>query len=256
MKSPKLIPPDIDMVPISHLSIAPILEPDDLHLWCGNLDSSFSRILELKPLLSADECEKAHRFHFTKDSNRSVASRGLLRTLLGHYLQRDPSRLKFCYGTYGKPRLDASDSGDLCFNVAHSDWLGVFAFTRAREIGIDVERIQPDIMKERIADEFFSAREVDDLLSVPVQEQAEAFFNCWTRKEAFLKAKGSGLSAPLDQFSVSLKPGETPSLIETQWDEKESSRWSVLHFEPEPGFVGSVVMESSNPRSYSIYRLK
>ena len=136
--------------------------------------------------------------------------------------------MQFSYSTFGKPYLEQELYGNLCFNLSHSDGLALLAVARGRKLGIDVERIRPEIIKENVAEHFFSPEEVTKLRSLPVDQQAEAFFNCWTRKEAYIKARGEGLSIPLDQFNVSLMPGEPAALLEMKIDPEEVNRWHMM----------------------------
>jgi 4'-phosphopantetheinyl transferase len=130
----------------------------------------------------------------------------------------------------------------LRFNVSHSHSLALYAITRAREVGVDVEHIRPEIAQEKIAERFFSPREVTVLRALPTPLQASAFFACWTRKEAFIKAKGDGLTLPLDQFDVSLAPGEPATLLRTAWDPQEAACWALQDLAPAPGYRAAVAV--------------
>jgi 4'-phosphopantetheinyl transferase len=136
-----------------------------------------------------------------------------------------------------------ANHGELGFNLAHSHELALYAITRGREVGIDLERIRSNLVDEQIAERFFSPREVVVLRGLPTHRQREAFFNCWTRKEAYVKAKGQGLSIPLDQFDVSLAPGEPAALLSTQWHPQEASRWSLQKLNPGCGYVAALAVE-------------
>jgi 4'-phosphopantetheinyl transferase len=175
---------------------------------------------------------------------RFIASRGLLRVILGRYLKTDPKRLRFCYTLHGKPEL-AEEAGDetVQFNLSRSQGLALYAFTRCRRIGVDLELISHHHGDERIPERFFSPREVCALRQLPADTQLEAFFNCWTRKEAYIKARGDGLSMPLDQFDVSLAPGEPAALLNTNGDPEETCRWSLQGLTPAPGYVGALAVE-------------
>lgn len=200
-------------------------------------------------LLSADERERAERFHFRRDRDHFIAARGLLRLLLSRYLGLPPQQLSFSYSPYGKPSLAAErDRARLRFNVSHSQGIALYAFTLEREIGVDVEYIRQDVVGESVAEHFFSAQEVASLRSLPAEVQPQAFFNCWTRKEAFIKARGEGLSFPLDQFDVSLVPGEPAALISTRNDLLEASRWSLQTLPVEEGYVAALAVEGYNWR--------
>jgi 4'-phosphopantetheinyl transferase len=186
-------------------------------------------------------------FHFDKDRNHYIVARGTLRAILGYYLDLNPAGLRFCYGEYGKPMLVKETGGEsLRFNVSHSDGLALFAAARGRELGIDLERIRAGLSDERIAERFFSRGEVRVLRELPQHLQDEAFFNCWTRKEAYIKAKGEGLSMPLSDFEVSLVPGERAALLSTKRDPQEAARWLIRELFPAPGFVAAVAVEGSD----------
>lgn len=182
-------------------------------------------------------------FHFARDRRRFVVSRGVLRAILGYYLAVGPNRLEFRYNEYGKPYLADKYGGCLLqFNVAHSQELVLYAFTRDREIGIDIEYIRPISDTEQIAKRFFSIEENTALQTIPTHLKLEAFFTCWTRKEAYIKAKGRGLSMPLDQFDVSVTPGERAELLSTRPDPQEANRWTLQALLPGQGYVGAVAV--------------
>lgn len=224
----------------------PTLAGDEVHVWCVFLDRATPHITSLQQILSADECERAERFYFPKDREHFISARGLLRAILGGYLEVDPGRLRFCYSPYGKPALDRAWGGDtLRFNVSHSDRLALYAVTCNRELGVDVERIRPDFAGEEIAERFFSPNERAALRRLHPDVRCDAFFNCWTRKEAYIKARGEGLSLPLDQFDVSLTPGEPAALLNTRGDPADTSRWSLREIAPAPGYAAALCVEGS-----------
>ncbi len=149
--------------------------------------------------------------------------------------------MRFAYTTYGKPLLaDETGASGLRFNLTHSHGLALLAVTRGREIGVDVERIRDNLEGEKLAERFFSPREVAALRSLPPELRREAFFHCWTRKEAYIKAVGKGLSLPLDQFDVTLHPGEPAALLATRHDSEEAQRWSMRSLAPGEGYVGAL----------------
>jgi 4'-phosphopantetheinyl transferase len=206
-----------------------------------------SQIHRLRHTLAADELERAERFHFEKDRQHFIAGRGLLRLILGHYLDTTPSQLRFHYSDYGKPALVLSPrQAPLNFNVSHSYGLALYAVTLGREVGLDVEKIRSDLEYEEIAERFFSPRESAVLLRLPTEVKPRAFFNCWTRKEAYIKARGEGLSLPLDQFDVSLAPGEPARLLDVRGDPQEASRWSLQALKPVSGYVAALAVEGSD----------
>jgi 4'-phosphopantetheinyl transferase len=219
-------------------------DKNEVHVWRAFLDLPASHIQSLKQALSLDERGKAERFYFQKDQNRFIVTRGLLRMILSLYLKIEPHQLRFCHNTYGKPALARECGGDtLHFNLSHSHGIGLYAVTRDREIGIDIERVRTDLEFQQIAEQFFSPQEFAVLSALPSTIQAEAFFACWTRKEAYLKARGEGLSLSLNQFDVSLAPGEPAALLSANGDPQETSRWSLHELDPGPGYVAALAVE-------------
>jgi 4'-phosphopantetheinyl transferase len=218
------------------------LPDNELHVWRASLDCEPSIVRDMEATLSGDEIARAARFHFRRDRDRFVAGRNILRALLGAYLNKPPASLNFSYGPRGKPALQIEDLGaNTKFNLSHSQGLAVYAFALDREVGIDVELVRPEFAGFEIADRFFSPREVAALRALPQDLQAEGFFNCWTRKEAYVKARGEGLQIPLESFSVSLTPSEPPRL-----ESSDGSRWSLHSFEPGPRYVAALVAEASD----------
>ncbi len=214
---------------------------EEIHVWHAALDREKTVLGRLESTLSLEEKARADRFHFVNDRNRFVVARGLLRELLGKYLQQAPGALEFSYGRHGKPALSVENaSSGLCFNLSHSAGLVVYAIAKERNLGIDVEHMKADSAGEDIARRFFSAREVSDLQTLPAETRAEGFFHCWTRKEAYLKATGMGLQIPLDSFSVSLLP-EMPA----QFLEGVEPRWHLAAYHPAEGYVAAVAFDGS-----------
>jgi 4'-phosphopantetheinyl transferase len=201
-------------------------------VWLDQPDTSYARLFGL---LSADEQTRASRFIFDRDRRHYVVCRGALREALGQLLDRDPASLAFTYSERGKPAL--SDT-DLDFNVSHSAGLALFAFSADGPIGVDVEHVQRLVDAEALASRFFSPDETEDLLTVTAAERAQAFFNCWTRKESYIKAIGDGLSCPLDSFSVTLRPGSPAAIRRIDGD--DATQWQLATFAPADGYVASV----------------
>ncbi len=218
------------------------LGSDEVHVWRATLDRSAAALQRLLQTLSEDESARADRFYFQRDREHFIAARGLLRSLLGGYLSFPPEQLRFGYSPHGKPSLPGEWS-ELHFNLSHSHALALYAVTRGREVGIDLEYIRPELADEPIAERFFSAREAGALRSLPASLQPEGFFNCWTRKEAYIKARGEGLTISLDQFEVSLAPGEPAALLSVNSDPAEASRWSLRELAPGPGYVAAIAVE-------------
>ena len=223
-----------------HLKLA----PGEVHLWQARLDDRLSE--DLKHLLSADEISRADRFHFVKDRNHFTAARGLLRTLLSAYLGSNADKLRFSYAEKGKPSLEDRPPCAINFNLAHSHGMAIYAFAHDREVGVDLEYIREDVTGNEIAERFFSPREIETLRAVPAELKKEAFFNCWTRKEAYIKARGEGLSMPLDEFDVSLAPGEPAALLLNHKEPAEVTRWSMRSLAVPSGYVAALVVEGDN----------
>jgi 4'-phosphopantetheinyl transferase len=230
--------------PVSH---PPPLTADKVHVWRIALEVGDPLLSRLREILADDERQRADRFYFEKDRRHFTAARGVMRILLAGYLACRPEEVRFTYTNYGKPRL--ADESNLRFNLTHSHGLALLAVTRGREIGVDVERLRyMEGDGEPLAQRFFSPREVAVLRSLPPQLRREAFFHCWTRKEAYIKANGKGLSLPLDQFDVSLHPDEPAALLATQHDPQEAQRWSLRSLLPGEGYVATVAVEGRSFR--------
>lgn len=198
---------------------------------------------QLAQTLAPDEQLRAERFYFERDRLYFIVGRGLLRTILGQYLRREPNQLHFCYGPFGKPVLpETSSAGKLSFNLAHSAGLALYAVVRDHEIGVDLEQLRPMMDMEQIAARFFAVGERAALQALPAQQKQEGFFNCWTRKEAYLKALGSGLARPLAEFEVSLTPGEPARLVKVNGEPDEASRWVIQALTPAAGYAAALAL--------------
>ncbi|HRI60694.1 MAG TPA: 4'-phosphopantetheinyl transferase superfamily protein, partial [Saprospiraceae bacterium] len=184
------------------------LPPEDLtctdqaiHLWLVRLDIAESQYRYLGDLLSPDEQQRAKKFTFDQHRARFIAGRGFLRSILGKYLQMEPAQIRFQYNTWGKPALDPSlGINTFHFNLSHSNGLALFAFTQAGPIGVDIENIRPQTDIEQTGALVFSSSELAALQSLSPEIRRITFFQFWTRKEAFMKAKGDGFSLPLREF--------------------------------------------------------
>ena len=196
---------------------------------------------DLEDLLSDDEISRANRFHFEKDRKQFVVSRGILRTLLGNYLDCQPNKLSLLYSPYGKPFIENNEG--LRFNLAHSQDVAVFGFSIKREIGIDVEQIRQISDMEVLAARFFCQEETAKLMRLLPSERYSAFFRCWTRKEAYIKAIGKGLGIDLDQFEVSFCPGEPAALLKSLPGFADAWLWHLQEIPVESGYVGAVAAE-------------
>ena len=219
------------------------LSSEEVHVWRAHLEQPPEVVQRLLRTLDADEQARANRFHFERHRRRFIVGRAILRTLLGRYLDVRAEEVRFAFGPYGKPELDAAHHASaLRFNASNSHEVAVYAFVQEHEIGIDVEHIRQDFATEEIAERFFSQREVEVLRTLPREEQAPSFFRCWTRKEAYIKAIGSGLSHPLDQFDVTLAPNEPASLLRDHRDPEASTRWEMFNLEVGDGYAGALAV--------------
>jgi 4'-phosphopantetheinyl transferase len=218
----------------------------EIHVWQTQLDIPPSDVSSLNETLTADERDRAARFYFEKHRRRFIVGRGILRTIIGRYLGVAPDKIRFTYNDKGKPSLvEPKVTGFEC-NVSHSDELALYAFALGVSIGVDVEVIRPVSDMEAIAKRFFSPLEYEMLQRVPLENRLEAFFNCWTRKEAYVKAEGLGLFIPLDSFTVSLAPSEPARFIQLTPQLSHAGAWSLHHLRPAPGAVAAVAIPSLN----------
>jgi 4'-phosphopantetheinyl transferase len=199
----------------------------------------------LARLLSVDERERAGRFAFERDRRRYIVARARLRQLLGERLGVAPECLRFVYQPQGKPAL-ASCPGqrDLRFNVSHCGEVAAYAFAEGREVGVDIEEVRELPDADDIVMRFFSRRERGAYMRLPLRERPQGFFNCWTRKEAFIKALGSGLSCPLDSFDVSFAPGRPARILRVGRVAASRCGWTLRSFVPGPGLVGAVALQT------------
>jgi 4'-phosphopantetheinyl transferase len=217
------------------------LPAGEVHLWSARLDPPDDLLRHCAEVLSEDERGRAERFRIGSLRSRYIAGRGALRMLLGRYLPAEPASFALSYQAHGKPELGPPWKGrGLEFNVSHSHELAVFAFTRGREIGVDVEWIRPMPDAAALLERFFSWEEVRQWRQMPTERQLLAFFQGWTRKEAWLKAVGSGLSFPLNQFCVTL---DGPArVLSIRGDRNEAAQWWLESCEPCDGYVAAVAM--------------
>jgi 4'-phosphopantetheinyl transferase len=230
------------------LRATPDLADDDIHVWRASLTWDKVALRSFESILADDERARAQRFIFESDRDHFIAAHGFLRNVLAAYLHCPPKTTDFSYGPHGKPFVASRGSQPgICFNLSHSHGMALIAIGRKRQIGIDVELIRPEFAGEEIAKRYFSTKEVDELSKLPAELRAEGFFLCWTRKEAYVKARGDGLHVPLDSFSVSVSP-DAPATLSSA----DESRWHIESFVPslvsEPHYVASVVAEGKNWR--------
>ena len=223
------------------------LSSKDVHVWRASFHQLMPLLQYFKALLSTDEQMKAGRYRFEDNREEYIIARGLLRHLLGSYCTKDPRNLQFHYNPYGKPAL-SSEAGPhrLTFNVSHAHGFVLYVFTRGREVGIDLERIRPEAAHDGVAERFFSSREVSTLRALPRHAQPIGFFNCWTRKEAYIKARGEGLTIPLNQFDVSLVPGEPAALLESRVDPADTNRWTLRSLDMGTQYIAALAVEGQD----------
>ena len=218
------------------------LSYDDVHVWCASLDQPVARVQQLAHTLSHNERTRAARFRLERGRKRFVVACGTLKAILGRYLGIDPSQVQFRYGPNGKPYLSAGNGSALRFNLAHSHELALCGVAYDREIGVDLEHIRsvPDV--DQIAADHLTARENAALRALSGDEAIEAFFRCWTRKEAYMKATGEGLTLPPDQIDVSLSPQQAARLISVAGDPQAAVRWSLQSLAPAPGYAAAIAV--------------
>lgn len=224
-------------------AVPPQLQAGELHVWKIGLDCSDGQWQPLTALLSDDEQSKAARYRFENLRRRFILGRAALRNLLGGYLNCAPGALHFAYNEHGKPSLANDDSG-LRFNVSHSGGIMLAAFVLNSEIGIDIEAIQHDIDCMGIGQRWFSELERNTLQGLPEHKRAGAFFRTWSRKEAYIKALGAGLSYPLNRFSVSMDEA-SPVLLVHQGDSQEAKSWQIHNIEVSNAYSASVAIEAA-----------
>ena len=223
--------------------------PEDLALNSNRVDVWRVSIRDFSPdsvqwmesILSAEENRRAARFHFNIDRHRFILSHGALRDILACYLYLSPEDIQFKIGEQGKPAI-ASET-NLNFNLSHSGDFVLIAIASSHKVGVDVEKHRQDMEHEKIANRFFSEREQSELEKLPNDQKMIGFFNCWTRKEAYIKAHGLGLLLPLDSFDVSLAPNGPVVLRATRPDSQEASRWTLSSLNVHSDHTGAVAAE-------------
>jgi 4'-phosphopantetheinyl transferase len=222
----------------------PLLE-EDVHIWCADLEAADERVSFCASLLTADEKERAGAFASEELSRRFVVARATLRGLLSAYLDVPARDLLFAYGEHGKPSL-ATPRTDLNFNISHSGDRALLAFAKHRDVGVDVERTRRKVDWEAVSSRFFEGREQSALRALAEDERRAAFFRCWTRKEAFMKATGQGVAFGLSNFAVSLKPQEPAELL---WlAEGRTADWRLGDAHSDDDYAGAVCVSGRDWR--------
>ena len=215
----------------------------EVHLWVASLEGSKENAQNYRELLSAEEKERASKYVFERDRLHFVLCRGILRELLGGYLSLPGKSIEISCGLRGKPVLAGPVQNDLRFNLSHSHGFAVFAFSIGQELGVDAEHIREDVEAEEIAQRYFSIEERAELSRLEGADKAKGFFLCWTRKEAYLKARGDGLATPLDSFSVTLTPDAPARLVS-----EDADRWSLHSLELAKGWAAALVVQGTAAR--------
>jgi 4'-phosphopantetheinyl transferase len=231
--------------------VVPDLQSDVAHIWTRPLEVPAQLQEACFELLSIEERERAARYRVPRPRTDFIVTRGTLRLLLAGYLGMAPQELSFRYSEHGKPLIDGPS--DLRFNVSHTDGLALLGFVRTRAIGVDVEKITASPDARKLAERFFSVRERQFLEKLSGDDLHAAFFRCWTRKEAYVKARGEGLSLPLHEFDVSVAAGESHALLATRPDSSEAGRWTLRDLPVESGYaaalaVAEMIGDSQQPR--------
>jgi 4'-phosphopantetheinyl transferase len=203
------------------------LNHNEIHVWSAHMPAR--GLEELQRLLSVDELTRAKRFHFDRDRRHFIGRRAILRIVLASYLENTPASVRFSYNDFGKPCLaDPAHSNRLSFNLSHSGELIRIAVAIDRDVGIDVEVVDESVPIDSVARSFFSPGEIATLEALPESLRRAGFFSCWTRKEAYVKARGKGLSLPLASFDVSVESGSASTLVS---EDPSSTVWKVQNLE-------------------------
>jgi len=229
------------------------LDDREVQLWVVRLEASDHTFAQAFSWLSPDEVERADRFRFDQHRRAFVLGRAALRALVGGYLRFPPEEASFSYGPKGKPALSRPPA-PLFFNVSNSGDLAAYAFTFDCEIGVDVEHRRRLLEIESIAQRFFAPDEVAELMDLPESERPEGFFNCWTRKEAYIKAVGDGLSVALDSFRVTLQPGVPARMVDLYGSTGAAEYWTLHAFTPDPDYTGAIAYRDQ-PRAITAHPL-
>jgi 4'-phosphopantetheinyl transferase len=219
------------------------LQPGQADIWRLSLDLEPDAVKGFESTLSADETERAAKFKFPADRNRYVVAHGFLRKALSRYLGGEPSHFDFSVNSHGKPALKGHE---LEFNLTHSADFALVALTKSHKIGVDVERIRSGISAHVIARQYFSKVEVAELEKIPLELRERAFFVGWTRKEAYIKAQGMGLSLGLDSFDVSITPDQPAILRDTRPNPEEAARWTLLSFPVDPRYEAALAVDGKD----------
>jgi len=216
------------------------LENNQVHLWLITVPTELDSLHDYRLCLTEEERTRADRFHFPQDRARFTLGRGALRKLLMRY--SGTTEISLAANEYGKPHL-TQPASSLQFNVAHSGDLVLLGFSRGRPIGVDIERFRPDFATTDIAQRFFAPDEAVTLAALPQPDRVRGFFNCWTRKEAYIKARGLGLSLPLNSFSVAFASGAPAGLTRVAHDPAAPQRWTIMDLQTSQDYAAAAAFE-------------
>ncbi len=223
----------------------PSMTADAVDVWRIELGRNAGDLQRDARLLSTDEEARAGRFRFDTHRHRFIARRAALRRILGRYLHAPPADLHFQTNRHGKPRLESSSP--VRFSASHTHDLALVAVAERHELGVDIERLDRAVELQRLARRFFAPAEADVIAGCEGAAAVAAFFACWTRKEAYVKARGVGLSMGLDTFEVAIDPAAPVALLRTDDDPAQRRRWSMFHLEPGAGYCGALTVEGADP---------
>lgn len=220
------------------------LEDGGVDVWKADLDRLEVHLSALSATLSAEEHDRCARLARLRDRDRFVARRGVLRALLGLYTGVPPGQLDFSCNRYGKPHLSGpAAEGGIHFSTSSSGGIALYAFSLGRELGVDIEQVRHEIEHEELAESFFCRREATMIRELPEELRVEAFFRCWTRKEAYVKARGEGLSLPFESFEVTVRPEDRAALINSQHYPRDLFRWKFHSLNVGPDFMVALAVE-------------
>jgi 4'-phosphopantetheinyl transferase len=226
----------------------PLPTGGEVHIRRASLDLDVKELAEYESFLTPDERKRADRYLNRNLRNRFVAGRGFLRETLSLYLDIPPDMIVLALEEQGKPFLaDNSLNYSLQFNLSHTGGEAILAVTGNCRVGVDLERVRDNLAYREIARRFFSRREQEELFALPPSEHLDAFFRCWTRKEAYIKGCGTGFSQPADGFAVSLRPDEPPALLEHRDLPLEPLRWRLADLQVPAGYRAALALEGVGP---------
>lgn len=226
------------------------LSTRNVHVWTLRTNASSNVIARFEKVLAPDERSRAAQFHVSRPRESFILTRAVLRHLLGRYLGLHPGNICLHYGMNGKPLL--SHKSELMFNVSHSGEIAAIALTQGCDVGIDLEQFRPLPDLKEIAAHSFCNEEATEIDSLPACDRQHAFFSCWTRKEAYVKAIGVGLSTPLSAFRVTVRPNEPAKLLFLDKAKNASESWTLHDLALGPDYVGTVTYRDRQ-RSLSIF---